>query len=363
MDEGVTFWNALGVDSAVANELAELNVRWSGDRLLVCAAARSSDGLIERVSTLMLALFRFQKFSDSRWCALGAACRSLTAALCVGLRGLVAAVRADPLSSDYQIHGLERLSMQTTRSVVIAGVSMHVADSFLVDLLEDDRVARRADALRSVIVEETKWLASLDDAVWQRLAGVISNAYDGLRLRSECVDAALVCGAFITRSVLYQLEKCPWSLVMGDIDENLDALQEQARAPRELVAKKIQTLLRMDFSRDVIKEGLMLLRDVRWSIASCEQGHGSASATSRQHRAMAWPCCRSGHSSTWHEAFSMATSAPRGTPRSARLRGRSRGASQAESQGGACISRRSSPSCPRRPPRGWAEETQWLSRR
>ena len=283
VDEGVTFWNALGVDPAVANELAELNVRWSGDRLLVCAAARSSDGLIERVSTLMLALFRFQKFSDSRWCTLGAACRSLTAALCVGLRGLVAAVRADPLSSDYHIHGFERLSMQSTRYVVIAGVSMHVADSFLVDLLEDDRVARRADALRSVLVEETKWLASLDDAVWQRLAGVISNAYDGLRLRSECVDAALVCGAFITRSVLYQLEKCPWSLVMGDIDENLDALQEQARAPRELIAKKIQTLLRMDFSRDVIKEGLMLLRDVHWSTASCEQGHGSASAISRQH--------------------------------------------------------------------------------
>jgi hypothetical protein len=123
-------------------------------------------------------------------------------------------------------------------------------------------------------------------------------------------------------------------------------------------------LLRMDFSRGVTKEGLMLLRDVHWSIASCEQGHGSASAISRQHPnyglAMSF---RNGHSSTWPEAFSLATLAPRGAPRSARLRGRSRGARQAESQGGTCISRRSSPSCTRRPPRGWAEETQWLSRR
>ena len=284
VDDGFAFWSVLGVDPAVASELAELNFRWSGDRLLVNAAARSVDGLIERVSTLMMTVLQFQKFSDSRWCTLGASCRSLTAALCVGLRGLVDAVRADPRASDYYIHGFERLSVQSTKYVIIAGVSMHVADSFLAELLEDDRVARRADALRSVLVEETQWLAGVRGATWERLASVIFGTYDGRRLRSECIDAALTCGGFITRSVLRQLEKCPWSLVVGDIDENLDALQEQAHVPRELIAQKVQALLRMDFSREVIKEGLLLLRDVHWSTASCEQGHGSAAVIAKVHR-------------------------------------------------------------------------------
>ena len=65
MDEGVAFWNALGVDRAMANELVVRSVRWGGDRLWVSAAARSSDGLAERVSTLMFTLLRLQKFCDS----------------------------------------------------------------------------------------------------------------------------------------------------------------------------------------------------------------------------------------------------------------------------------------------------------
>jgi hypothetical protein len=86
----------------------------------------------------------------------------------------VDAVRVDPRASDYYTHGFERLSVQSTKYVIIAGVSMHVADPFLAELLEDDRVARRADALWPVLVEKTQWFAGLRDATWARLASVIS---------------------------------------------------------------------------------------------------------------------------------------------------------------------------------------------
>eukprot|EP00972_Heterocapsa_arctica_P050325 7400110-Heterocapsa_arctica.AAC.1 len=58
----------------------------------------------------MLYLFKFRKFTDSRWCTAGAACKALVAGLAVGLGGLVDLIRQDPTTSDWHMKGFSRLS-------------------------------------------------------------------------------------------------------------------------------------------------------------------------------------------------------------------------------------------------------------
>ena len=121
-------WRALGVDDDAAEALADLSLRWAGGQLLISEAHRGSEGLLENVSSCMVCVFRFRKFSDSRWITVGQGCRSLLAGLGVGLRGLASVIRQSPLASDYYIHGFGQLSEEVLRYAAVAGLASKVPD-------------------------------------------------------------------------------------------------------------------------------------------------------------------------------------------------------------------------------------------
>ena len=99
------FWTSLGVEPVVVQGLVELGLRWRGDRLQVYEGAASNPDFVEKVTACMLSVFRFQRFTDSRWCTIGDSCRSIVASLALGLGGLVESIRSDPKASDYYIRG------------------------------------------------------------------------------------------------------------------------------------------------------------------------------------------------------------------------------------------------------------------
>ena len=86
--------------------------------------------VVERVCNVLLGVFRFKKFTDSRWVTLGDACRTLAAGS-LGLRGLVDLVRADKTTSDYYIHGFDQLDASALRYAAIAALASNVADDRL----------------------------------------------------------------------------------------------------------------------------------------------------------------------------------------------------------------------------------------
>lgn len=231
-DEDTAFWVSLGVAPDIVETLVDLGLRWCKGCLYVSSKHRRSEDLVAKVSSAMVALFRFRKFSDSRWCTVGDSCRTLTAALCCGLGGLVALVRSSPTTSDFYIHGFERLGVDVLRYVAIAGMSSHFADSFLAELMADDRVARRETELQQVIVGEAAWLSNIGGPTWARLALVISGDYDHRRLRSECIESAVIAGGFVTRRVLRPLQMRPWNPTTSDIGENLGMIERQAQKPK-----------------------------------------------------------------------------------------------------------------------------------
>ena len=103
----------------------------------------------------MLGVFRFRKFTESRWVTVGEACRRLIASQMVGLPGLVDLIRKDEHASDYYIHGYwVNMNSSALRFAVLAGLASRPVDALLLEILKDNRLAGRLDALELCMEEE-----------------------------------------------------------------------------------------------------------------------------------------------------------------------------------------------------------------
>lgn len=142
------FWRALGVEADMVQEVMRLNLCWSNGALLVSPECRGSPELMEDLAAVVLYLFRFRKFTESRWTTLGDSSRCLLCALAVGLEHFVDFVRKIPGVSDWHLGGFSRLSADIKRFIGIVGLGAFVPDSVLLLLLEDDRVAGQSGSWR-----------------------------------------------------------------------------------------------------------------------------------------------------------------------------------------------------------------------
>ena len=276
------FWVTVGFEADVADQMADLGLEYVEGRLRVSQRHEGRDDLIETISSLLLYTFRFQKFSDSRWCSIGLSCRTLVASLCLGLADLVVNVRADKHASDYYIHGFQQLTATAKQYAVVATMVAHVADSFLLELLEDDRVAARVDELEAALDDEIDWLHRVPEFTWQRPATLLGEPGPQL-LRSWCLHAGHVARAFIHRRVFTMARSYPWALLHGDVSANLNSLKN-AEPVSEPVTAKIQKLLQLGFNRVQIEQAVRLLGQIPWTTTTVEQGHGSTAIIHRLHR-------------------------------------------------------------------------------
>lgn len=74
----------------------------------------------------------------------------------------------------------------------------------------------------------------------------------------------------------------PWSLAVDDVDTKLDCLLD-GEMPGEPASAMISTLLNRGWSRQDIKQGLVLLLECPWSTRCAEQLHASLSLMKRYH--------------------------------------------------------------------------------
>ena len=280
-DQAYAFWTNLSVDPDVANVLADLNLRWESGRLLASSRRRFDEDLLQQISYCLVSVCRFKSFTDSRWVTVGDSCRSLVAALALGLREWVALARRIPKTSDYWIHGFYQLDDEASLVAVVAAVISPICDSVLVELLEDDRVARRLACLESALESEIRWVREIDDFTWQRLA-TASPSVSARTLRTQCLLAGSTICAFLDMRIFREARKYPWKLVAGDVSANLDEL-ERGPAVADPTTSKIKTLLGLGFNRHSLVEGVERLGDVSWSTNVHEQGHASASLLRGEH--------------------------------------------------------------------------------
>ena len=124
----------------LTEKFVECNPRWVEDKLLVRSKVLGNSEWLEGLCRVMWYLFKFSKFSDSRWCTLGKSCRALVCGWIVGLDHSVALLLKTKASSDHYLGGYGRMNLQLKKFCVVTAMAGYVPDSFLAMLLEDDRV-------------------------------------------------------------------------------------------------------------------------------------------------------------------------------------------------------------------------------
>ena len=259
-------------------QLVILGRHWDGRHLCVSDIHQGSIDLAERIFGVILSIFRFKKFTDSRWLTIGDSARTLLAALFVGLRPLVDMTRQDGKGSDYYLNGFQRLTSEILLYITVVFVVAFVPDSFLHELLSDDRMADRLFSFKEILKHELDWILSLEASIWNRLC--MFSTSSPLDLQSVCINGGLKASAFIHRRCISVLVIDPWRITRGNIDDNLIELAEQEE-PQDVVMMKMWRFLKMKLNRKAIKTGIELMKSIPWSTVGVEQGHGSTAVIHR----------------------------------------------------------------------------------
>ena len=273
-------WHLLDIEPQWVDQMCDSQMRWESGCLKV---AKRYEGGAEAKSLVEMALMNvwsFRRFSDSRWISLGSSCRTLLAAVVLGLPDLVDEILANPRASSYFLSGFKHFSDRVARMTATVATCSFVSDSVLAALLDDDRVPSMLPRLVADIKDELAYAMGIDQSVWDFVGRAVG--LRGEELRNDSVAASMTSAGFIHRR-LREAQGHPWSLCVGDVDRNLDELRRE-EAPTERVALQIYRLLRIGYSRGAIKQGLALMANCPWSSVCVEQGHVCASMTMRRHK-------------------------------------------------------------------------------
>ena len=98
------FWQLLGIPVDMLEDLVAVNPEWRDNQLHVNAGLQEDSSCMERLSSVVLYVFKLRKFSESRWATMGPSCRAVLCSLAVGLEQLVHLTSQDP--SVYAFRGL-----------------------------------------------------------------------------------------------------------------------------------------------------------------------------------------------------------------------------------------------------------------
>ena len=253
------FWTALDVEPMLCGMLADRGVMWSGTKIIVSAAYSTDEDLISFLYTACLSVFRFKQFTHSRWLTVGTSMRTLVASCALGLQGLWRWTTSDPAVSMYYLGGFIRLSLPMLRYGVIASIASRASECLALDLLEDDRAVRQICVYEATVQDELNWIARLPTGVWDVLGQLTEAAAGSSNLRSDCLDAAFAASAYVHQNFFSQVRCLPWTLAMGNVEDNVEVLARGGQ-PTEEVAGKIWELCRLQCNKAELVEAITMLR-------------------------------------------------------------------------------------------------------
>ena len=261
----------------------EIHPTWDGHYLTVGAQLHDVEDSITVVSWLLLKVFRWQRFTQSRFLSLGNSCRALVASLAVGLEGLVSLTRADPTATDFHLHGFSHLSSQCRVLAVVCALASYPADSGMQDVLSDDRLASQVDAFWNGMLDELRWLQELPSEFWCMLVSSVGLAAEAATIRSTCLTASVTSLGYVHASLMMVLHSEPWCWCTGSVDQSLETLQSEASRLSHPCSKQLSDYLLMGGSRQTVVAILALMRACSFSTMGVEQQHGSYATMKRLH--------------------------------------------------------------------------------
>ena len=273
-------WGRLHVKGPWLEEFVFLQIRFEGDSLKVGRHVEGDATLPQRLLELFLFVFDFKTWSDTRWAAVGRICRCLNVALLVGLRQLVAFVLACPGESNYYLGGFANFTGPIAVMSGICALSAPVSDVPLKKLLGDDRLPRLLGDIDGVIEKERDAVSSLELPLFEQLGKACSASGDQL---ADSVLFATQVQIGYGEYRLRLVRRLPWTLLHGDLEENLRALSA-GPCPDDETAMKIWILLRAGTPIAALKVVLELMGELPFTTRLVEQGHVLSSQLLRYHK-------------------------------------------------------------------------------
>ena len=190
----------------------------------------------------------------------------------------------DPLVGKYYLGGFARLTPEMTRFSLVAVICSRPTEALGVVVLEDDMAARQIEAYEVILEDELRWMANLDEAVWQLLSLSSFSDSSCRAIMTDCMDCAHISCGYTHTNFLSKVRSLPWSLAIGDVEANLKAFAKTTDELSDPVAKKIRRLLMMKYNLAELTEAVSMLKECRWSTAFAEQLHAHAAVLHKLHR-------------------------------------------------------------------------------
>ena len=274
-------WAALGADRFVISEICSLRLFYKNGFLHVRESARQGAEVYERISFVILRLWQFNAYTDSRWLSVGRACRALVRGWCTGFLDLARQILATDGEPTTWLGRVRRLQGDSLRFTFTVALSSHVPDAASILLLSDGRVAQTAADIRGALREEFDWLAHLPLSVFEILE--VHCSVGARELRSDVLEAAQKSSCFMEYRFLQAADALPWSLCRGDLRTNLEAMLAGS-CPAEPTCDKMWLLHHEHgWSVERLMPAASLLFEGSWHTATSEQQHASATLVKRLH--------------------------------------------------------------------------------
>ena len=218
----------LGVSVELISCVIEANPVWKDDQQFVSERIKTTGCWVEKLSFLMLALFNFKKFTESRWLQQGPSNRNLSCALAVGLEQVVHITRADPTCSDYYVHGFSHCTVPVRKHAIICGLVAYVCEAVQSLLMVDDRVVRNIEQLEEALSTEMEFIHDIEVHVWERLNSIIGDpTFSVVALKSSVFDCCHIACCYTRQKFLDVCYDNSWKLASGDLSSNVDALRDE----------------------------------------------------------------------------------------------------------------------------------------
>ena len=278
------FWQCLDVPADVAGVLVEHRVMFVDGHLQVSVEFKNDQDLMERLSGALLSLAKFERFTVSRWLQVGTQSKVQIACLAIGIEHWFGLVLADKKCSKFHIGGFRTLQNDGVRRfLLIAALSSWPMDTFMRLVLTDDRLAMHAPEYRAAVLEELEYLCHIMPSVWQLLVCVTGLDLQPGHVRDLVLRSANVSVAYLLDRCLDDAEGLPWSLCVGNIQDNLQSLVAGRPPVPGSTAAKLSVLVRLGFNSVVLEEAVQCIGHVKFSTITAEQLHGSIAVCHNAH--------------------------------------------------------------------------------
>jgi hypothetical protein len=253
-----------------------VNPRWQDGALIVSDDVWNLPDCMSRIHEVLTYLFLWPYFNEARWCSLYTVCRCLHRSLHVGLHDLVGRVRADPAISDEKLHGFGKLSAKIRKFACVGVMAASVPEAASEQLLDDCRLVRTISALETEVKMVYEYICNLPLAVWSRMATVVvAEEYAGMALRADALFCAHEARVFLQKRIFDQVRRYPFSLALGDVDDNLNRLMASTDKVDSGCTEKVRSLLRRGYNRQALIRGIQMFKYIEFSTRAVEQGHGT----------------------------------------------------------------------------------------